>query len=93
MARHYFSWVDSLAVLARLDAPSGDSALVYAKSLHNGLDRTALSQQRDNTLIAFRFFLQSEEGSASGGTKSPPTFGTTEAAFYPPMEFDIALTD
>ena len=93
MALHYFSVVDSLAVLARLVAPSRYRALVQVESLHNGLDWTTPSQKRDNTLIEFSFFLQAEKGSASGGTKSPLTLSATETAFESRMKFDIALTD
>jgi hypothetical protein len=82
-----------LAVLPGSPLPFFDRPLINPKGGHNGLDRTAISQQSNDQAHCVNAGTQPIEGCAFRGGEGFVTGSTLEAPFLLTMDGDIALSN
>ena len=81
------------ALLPSSPLPTEDRALVQLEGRDDGLDRTAMSQQRDHDDNDLLGRTQAVEGRAFAGRKGPVAHMADVTAFLLTMHADIALTN
>ena len=85
--------VPLLAVLPGAVLPGSHRALIHPEGSNNGLQRAAMTQQRQHDRHQVGGVLQAEEGRAGGGGKGAPTGGAAIAPFLLAMHPDVPLAD
>jgi hypothetical protein len=83
--------MDLLAMVPRLRLPPGDGAFIQTEGGHDGLQRAAVTEQRDHQDHQITRSMEPIEGSACGGGEGPTAAGAPIAVLPAAVDPDGPL--